>query len=249
MSNTIERVNRIDARTWRYTALIIATFVIGLIVDRYSGGLYGGLAGQLAVSVWCWLLMFRLISESPAGWRRAFFACLAWASAGEIFLSLVWGLYTYRLGNIPFFIPPGHVFLLWLGVTFAPRLPRLFVPAVPAGAIAYAAVAAWRGFDTISIALVALFVLCWMQREGRRLYSLMLVMSLAVELYGTWLGNWVWHGEVPYFPLNSANPPLAAGSFYCMLDVLVGLTVRWSSGARNGEAVPVSPSRAGAAKS
>jgi hypothetical protein len=31
---------------------------------------------------------------------------------------------------------------------------------------------------------------------------------------------------VPYLGLNSANPPLAAGAFYCALDVLVGLTVR-----------------------
>jgi hypothetical protein len=54
----------------------------------------------------------------------------------------------------------------------------------------------------------------------------MLVMSVALELYGTWIGNWVWHPDVPYFALTSNNPPLAAGSFYCMLDVLVGLTVR-----------------------
>lgn len=58
------------------------------------------------------------------------------------------------------------------------------------------------------------------------LYSVMFLAALSVELYGTWLGNWVRHPTEPCFGLTSANPPLAAGSFYCMLDVLVGLTVR-----------------------
>lgn len=65
-----------------------------------------------------------------------------------------------------------------------------------------------------------------LQPEGRRLYAVMFVASLMAEVYGTWIGNWVWHRDVPYLGLNSANPPLAAGAFYCALDVLVGLTTR-----------------------
>jgi len=212
---------RIDATSWCYAGLIVATFAIGLIVDRV-----GGLAGQLGVGVWSWLLVLRLISTSAPRWRISFYACLVWATAGEIFLSLVWGLYTYRLGNIPFFIPPGHVFLFWLGMVFAPRLPRLFVNGVAIAAVFYAAYAFSAGVDTISVLLVGLFVLCWLQPEGRSLYSVMLVISLILELYGTWIGNWVWHANVPYFALTSNNPPIAAGGFYCMLDVLVGLTAR-----------------------
>lgn len=235
MSKTPEH-DRIDATTWFYVVSIVATFALGLIVDQY-----GGLAGQLAVSVWCWVLVLRLISASPPHWRAAFFACLVWATAGEIFLSLIWGLYTYRLGNIPFFIPPGHVFLLWFAMVFAPRLPLWFIYSVPAAALGYAGYAFYHGFDTVSIPLVALFILCWLQPQGRRLYSLMLVISLVIELYGTWMGNWIWHRNVAYFPLNSANPPLAVGSFYCVLDVLVGLSVRFlrrPAGSGSGEVQP-----------
>lgn len=202
-------------------ALVIATFAIGLLVDQHFG-----LIGQLAVGVWSWGMMFWLLRSSPKEWRLPFWVCLVWATFGEIFLSLVWGLYTYRLGNIPFFIPPGHVLLFWLGLTFAPRVPAAFVVLVPVAAIAYAAFAWTTGIDTISIALIALFVLCMLQAEGRRLYSVMFLASLAVEIYGTWIGNWVWHPDEFYFGFTSANPPIAAGSFYCMLDVLVGLTVR-----------------------
>jgi len=211
----------IDATTRLYAGLIIATFVIGLLVDRFWG-----LAGQLGVGVWSWLLMFRLIHTTPPRWRVPFYACLVWATAGEIFLSLVWGLYAYRLGNIPFFVPPGHVLLFWLGLVFAPRVSNLFVHGVAVAALSYAGYAFFTGFDAISIVLVGLFLLCWSQPEGRRLYSVMLVVSLILELYGTWVGNWIWQTSVPYFGLTSNNPPLAAGAFYCALDVLVVLTAR-----------------------
>ncbi|UCH46624.1 MAG: hypothetical protein JSU95_10905 [Betaproteobacteria bacterium] len=227
--NRADQEYRIDAKTWAYLGLIIATFVFGLMVDRF-----GGIAGQLVLSIWAWGLMFALIAASPSQWRLPFYACLVWATAGEIFLSLVWGLYTYRLENIPFFVPPGHVMLFWIGLVFAPRIPQWFVRFVPVVAVAYAGYAFYSGFDTVSVMLVGLFVLCWMQPEGRRLYSLMLVVSLLAELYGTWLGNWTWHADVPYFGLTSHNPPLAAGGFYCVLDVLVALTARALGGQNRG---------------
>jgi hypothetical protein len=202
-------------------ALIILTFAVGLIIDQHAG-----LAGQLVLSVWAWGLFFWLLRTSPREWRLSFYACLVWATAGEIFLSLVWGLYTYRLENIPLFIPPGHVLLFCLGLVLAPRVPRAFVALVPAAAIGYAAFACVNGFDTVSIPLIALFIVCMLQPEGRRLYAVMFVASLMLEVYGTWIGNWAWHRDVPYLGLNSANPPLAAGAFYSALDVLVGLTVR-----------------------
>ena len=49
---------------------------------------------------------------------------------------------------------------------------------------------------------------------------------LEVNIYGTWLGNWVWRIDVPWIGLTTNNPPLAAGVFYCVLDFLVMTTVR-----------------------
>lgn len=204
----------------RFTAALLAP-IVGLLVD-----VHGGVYGQLAVGVAVWGLMIWLIHNSAPGWRLAFWVCLIWSTAGEVFLSLVWGLYTYRLGNIPFFIPPGHVLLLYLGMVLAPGLPRGVEFLVPACAVVYAAVAWIMHLDTLSAALTLLFLLGMMQKEGRRLYAVMFVLSLLLELYGTWLGNWVWHREVPYTAFVSTNPPAAAGAFYCMLDVLVVLTVR-----------------------
>jgi hypothetical protein len=49
----------------------------------------------------------------------------------------------------------------------------------------------------------------------------MFVLSLVMELYGTWIGNWVWSPQVPWLGLTTVNPPVAAGAFYCVLDLLV----------------------------
>jgi C4-dicarboxylate transporter len=53
----------------------------------------------------------------------------------------------------------------------------------------------------------------------------MFMLSLAMEVYGTWLGNWTWAGEAPWLGFTTVNPPLAAGAFYCMLDMLVVASV------------------------
>src|SRR4051812_44452265 len=79
--------------------------------------------GQIAASAVAWMVCFGLFARADAKSRPALVACLAIATAGEIFLSLVWGLYQYRLGNIPLFVPPGHVLLFFLGMQIAARIP------------------------------------------------------------------------------------------------------------------------------
>jgi hypothetical protein len=80
---------------------------------------------------------------------------------------------------------------------------------------------AWSGRDTLGPLLFALFVGCMLVSPSRKLYATMFVLSLAMELYGTWLGNWIWASRVPWLGLSADNPPLAAGAFYCVLDFLV----------------------------
>jgi hypothetical protein len=70
----------------------------------------------------------------------------------------------------------------------------------------------------------------------------MFVLALAMEIYGTLLGNWAWNAEVPWLGLTALNPPLAAGAFYCVLDLLIVATVaRVRSGAASAPAL--APSR------
>jgi hypothetical protein len=143
------------------------------------------------------------------------------ATVGEVILSLVWGLYEYRLRNIPLFVPPGHVLLFFLGMQIAARLPPRSEWWVALLALPVVMLFAWDGRDTLGPVLYGFFILCMLASPSRRLYATMFVLSLVLELYGTWIGNWVWAPEVPGLGLTQLNPPVAAGAFYCVLDYLV----------------------------
>jgi hypothetical protein len=196
--------------------VIAATILAGLPVDQHWMR-----HGQLAVSVAAWAVCAMLWMRSEPRTRRALAACLVIATAGEVFLSLGWGVYRYRLGNIPLFVPPGHVLLFFLGTQVARRLPERGEWAVAALALPVVALFAWSGRDTLGPLLYGLFLACLWLSPSRRLYATMFVLSLAMELYGTWIGNWSWSVEVPWLGLTAANPPIAAGAFYCVLDLLV----------------------------
>jgi hypothetical protein len=204
-------------------ALIVATIAAGLLVDQWWAG-----PGQLVANAAAWLVFGLLWVRSPASQRPMLLACLLFATAGEIFLSLVWGLYEYRLGNIPLFVPPGHVLLFYLGTQVAARLPDRSEWWIATAAFPVVALFAFSGRDTFGPLLYALFLACMCLSPSRRLYAIMFAISLAMEIYGTWLGNWTWARNVPWLGVVTDNPPVAAGAFYCVLDLLVvTATTRW----------------------
>jgi hypothetical protein len=197
--------------------LIAVTLALGLAADVHSG-----FAGQYAISAGFWGVLFYLFGRVNRDERRALTACLVIATAGEVFCSFVWGLYTYRLGNIPLFVPPGHALMLLLGISFARRVPEVAACAIIGSAAIYSLAAAAAGVDTFGVALfLVLATASLAMPRQRRLYASTFVLTLALELYGTWLGNWTWAREVPGMALVTTNPPGAVGAFYCALDALV----------------------------
>jgi hypothetical protein len=177
--------------------------------------------GQALVSVAAWGMLAYWTTRATRITRTHLLLCVAYATAGEIFLSLVWGLYDYRLGNIPFFVPPGHALLFVLGVILAESLPDWITIAVPVAAAPLIAGLVWTGSDTLGPPLFALLLVSMALSKARKLYAVMFLLALAMELYGTALGNWRWNAHVPWLGLQTLNPPVAAGAFYCVLDFLV----------------------------
>jgi hypothetical protein len=205
----------------RPVLLAAGTLALGLWLDVASD-----LPGQVAIGAACWAVLLALLARLAPEARWPFIACLAIATAGELFLSLAWGLYTYRLGNVPLFVPPGHAMLLLLGIQLARVMPPAAANAVLGAALAYAAAAAVSGFDTLAVALGLLLALVSLAAPGhRRLFAATFLVSLALELYGTWLGNWRWEPQVPGLALVTTNPPGVAGALYCALDALVALAL------------------------
>jgi hypothetical protein len=197
--------------------LIVLTIAGGLLVDQHWPQY-----GQIVVNACAWAVCGGLYVRADPRARPALIACLIFATAGETFLSLVWGLYEYRMHNIPLFVPPGHVLLFFLGTQLAARMPRRSGTWIAALALPVVVAFAWQGRDTLGPLLYGMFALClWISPSRSRLYATMFVLSLAMELYGTWIGNWAWAAHVPGLGLTTLNPPLAAGAFYCVLDLLI----------------------------
>lgn len=205
---------------------IVATILVGLALDAQAAAW-----SQPVVNVAAWVMFVVLLHASNRADRIAYLLCLGLATAGEIFLALVWGIYDYRLGNLPLFVPPGHVLLYALGRWISERSSIIVSGPMCGIVLAAAVLLAWRGLDELSAPLAALFVVCMRFGPAPRLYAVMFVLALAMELLGTGLGNWTWRPETPWFGWTTLNPPFAAGAFYCALDLLVGRAML-GSGAR-----------------
>jgi len=197
--------------------LIVATLAGGLAAEVHTD-----VIGQSVIGLMIWLTLFCLLNNVDPKERFALMACLVIATLGEMFLSLVWGLYTYRLGNIPLFVPPGHVLMLLLGLSLARRMPDAVALTIIGCAGAYSLLAAAAGIDTFGVLLFGVLAAAsFAMPKQRALYASTFVLALVLELFGTWLGNWSWAREVPVVGWATTNPPLAAGAFYCALDALV----------------------------
>jgi len=204
--------------TKKYLLFLAFVVFIGLSIEKLLL-----LWGQIIASLLVWLVFlltyYRLASASA---RRLIVYCLLFATLGELFVSLVWGLYKYRFGNVPHYVPPGHVIMFLLSASLAPHLPRWVIYFVPLLVTPYIFSAYSFGFDELGVILWFFFIACFSTSETERnVYVTTFILALYLEVYGTYLGNWTWRLETPYWNLSNTNPPLASGAFYCVLDFLL----------------------------
>lgn len=196
--------------------ILLVLVAFGLWLDRFSP-----LWGQIGAGFLFWGLFIYIYHRMPVKNRGLLMSCLIVATVGEIFCSLIWQLYDYRLYNIPHYVPPGHVLVFLLGSSLASRISPKVIWIVPLLAAPYVIAGYVMGFDEFGIILFLMFVSCMIAEDDRRLYATMFLVCLALEIYGTLLGNWIWKPAVPVWGLSNTNPPVASGAFYCVLDFLM----------------------------
>jgi hypothetical protein len=204
--------------------LLRALAITGIIAGGLTFDQLVEFWGQTLTNAGIWAVFLYWLRSARPDDQLAFGICVLYATLGEIFLSLVWGLYEYRLANVPLFVPPGHALLFMLGGVLAERVRDWIGWFVPLAAAPFVFLLAVTGIGTLDALLFALFLLCLLSGRATRLYAVMFVLSLAMEVYGTGFGNWTWAEEAPWLGFTTINPPLAAGAFYCMLDMLVVAT-------------------------
>ena len=222
-------------RVWLY----ISTIAIGLWISATAaGGLLPDAWAEWPVNVWCWgvfAFIFRIADRKE---RIEMIAVVALATPMELFFSEVWLIYEYQRDFMPLFVPAGHYFLFDLGRRAAIKMRTemalpLLLPFVPL--VAYGA---WTGGDTSGVVMLLLVLAFTKWGPQPRLYAAMAWAALAMEIWGTFLGNWTWAREVPWTNLTAWNPPLLVGAFYCFGDLLVNLCVAKFQGEPPSEVIP-----------
>ena len=149
------------------------------------------------------------------------------AVLGEYLFSIALGMYTYRLENVPHYVPPGHA-LVYVAVLYFSKAKAIIKNRIKLERFLaififiYAASFLILKNDVFGfiMTIVTLFILRNKPRE--RLFYLTMYVSVAyLEIIGTNFLCWEWPetawGVFNFLP--SHNPPSGISLFYFLLDL------------------------------
>jgi hypothetical protein len=206
--------------------VVTSSITVVLFADQQVGH-----RGQLALGLATAVVLAVLLAVQPKTIRLQTLAVVGIATVGEVIGSLIWGLYQYRLDNLPSFVPPGHglVYLggLALAVLLTERTRVLLVAAGSAAAIWGIAGVTVLPAPDASGTMGCAFLVGVLVLTRRPVYAGVFMVVMALELYGTALGTWTWASTVPGLGLSQGNPPSGVASGYVVFDVLALAVVAW----------------------
>ena len=69
-------------------------------------------------------MLIAWLTRIPVQRRAQTLGVIVFATIGEVSGSMIWGVYTYRLHNLPTFVPPAHGLVFLTGLSLALALAR-----------------------------------------------------------------------------------------------------------------------------
>jgi len=195
---------------------------------------------QLVLGALTWAVLGLVCRRVPPELAAQALVVVVVATCAEVIGSLVWGVYTYRLENLPSFVPPAHglVYLAGAGLAGAAKHRQCQASLIR---VALVLVLAWgiAGVTVLPRADVAgalgagLLAVYLLRGRAPEIYAGVFLVVAWLELYGTAIGTWQWAEEIPGTSVSMGNPPSGVASGYVWFDI-VALTVapRLLAGAR-----------------
>src|SRR5205807_2867786 len=95
---------------------------------------------QLALGVLTFVVLGVALARTSTERRVQAIGVVCFATIGEVTGSLIWGVYHYRLHNLPLFVPPAHGLVYLTGLSLATafaRRARVLVVLAAAGAASW----------------------------------------------------------------------------------------------------------------
>jgi hypothetical protein len=230
-----------------YAAALPAYLAALLAVDTQVS-----LPGQLVLGVLTFTVLAVALRPLPALARAQAIGVVLFATVGEVTGSLLWGVYHYRLHNLPLFIPPAHglVYLSGLALSRTVReRPLVRAAAAISAAWGIAGLTFPPRLDVAgAIGVPLLLVFLWRSR-WRAAYAGVFLVVAALELYGTSIGTWRWAARLPGLGIPDGNPPSGVASGYVWFDVMAMLVAPWLIYVAGGMLKPIVASFSGAVRS
>jgi hypothetical protein len=203
-------------------AAIVAFLAALLLVDTQVA-----LPGQLVLGAATWVVLAAVLRRETPLVRAQTLVVVAVATCGEIVGSIVWGVYTYRLENLPSFVPPAHGLVYLGGAALARKacvsgtqslLVRGALVAVVAWGLAGVTVLPRTDAGgALGAALLAIYLL---RGRAPAVYAGVFLVVAWLELYGTALGTWRWAVEIPGTGIANGNPPSGVAAGYVWFDIV-----------------------------
>jgi hypothetical protein len=183
------------------------------------------LTGQLVLGALTWIVL--VIAARPLSVERrvqvAVVVCAA--TVAEVTGSIIWGVYTYRLHNLPTFVPPAHGLVFMAGLALSEAMRRhartlVIVAAAAATAWGIAGLTVLPRVDAAGALGVPLLLAFLWRSRARAAYAGVFLVVAGLELYGTAIGTWHWATKLPGLGIPDGNPPSGVASGYVWFDVM-----------------------------
>jgi hypothetical protein len=198
---------------------------------------------QLVLGLAAWVALAVALRGVPRLLGAQALVVVVVATCAEVVGSIVWGVYTYRLENLPSFVPPCHGLVYLAGASLAawaaPRRSWLVGFAIVAvlgwGLAGVTVLPRADAAGAVGAALLALYLL---RGRAPEVYAGVFLVVAWLELYGTAIGTWEWAATIPGTGVSQGNPPSGVASGYVWFDIvalaLAPRLIRWGARIRSG---------------
>jgi hypothetical protein len=207
------------------TARIFAAAGVAYLAALLALDHFASRHGQWALGVATWLALLGAMRWFPINRRAQALGVVLFATIAEVTGSILWGVYTYRLENLPLFVPPAHGLVYLTGFSLALALRAHCQTLV---IVAATAAVTWGSLGLTvlprrdvagALGVPLLLVFLWRSR-ARTIFAAVFLLVAALELYGTALGTWRWAEELPGLGIPDGNPPSGVASGYVWFDAM-----------------------------
>lgn len=226
----ILKISKEDIRKLGFIFLRKVGIFIGFIAILFFDGTYFSehyTSSQIPINIIALLSFLWMYKRATPRVRKFMIYALFLGFLGEYFFSVYLGMYTYRLENVPWYVPLGHAALFGRVFIFSKdslarkhhkAIEEFFALIIAAFALVY-----MLFFNDLFglIMTILVFIILYFRPKDRLYFYTMYIIVAFLEIGGTALECWKWPSIAfnAFEFLPSHNPPSGISLFYFLLDV------------------------------